>query len=141
MDACAISLSGFSTLCSTDFFEHLSPADQSRHLDSAYKTLRPGGIYIIRTPHRANIRQQPASNHLDHVGLASYASLLRQAEDAGFQVRFGIAHFALVSPLNYHIPLEQWIEARVLRPFATYKALQKCGLANIVAHLRKPEQE
>lgn len=134
MDACAISLSGFDVALSTDFYEHLPYESQPVHLHAVWQALKPEGTYIIRAPHRSNIRQQ----HRDeHIGLPSFNSLLQQASAAGFSVRFGIAHTALVSPVTYHITLERLIESRKWSELAIYKALQKCGLANIVAHLHK----
>jgi SAM-dependent methyltransferase len=133
MDACAISLSGFDMALSTDFFEHLPPEQQTAHLRSVWQALRPGGMYTIRAPHRANIRQ-----HLEgHIGLPSFGSLRQQADEVGFSVRFGIAHTSLLSPFIYHIPLEQWLESRKWSELAIYKGLQKCGLANVIAHLQK----
>ncbi|MDR2488513.1 MAG: class I SAM-dependent methyltransferase [Desulfovibrio sp.] len=134
MDACAISPSGFDMAISTDFYEHLPYASQPEHLRSVWKALKPGGTYIVRAPHRANLRQQ---NREEHIGLPSFTALQRQASDAGFSVRFGIAHTALVSPVNYHIPLEQWFESRKWSDLSIYKGLQKCGLANVLAYLEK----
>ena len=133
MDACAISLSGFDMAISTDFYEHLPYESQPEHLRSVLKALNPGGVYIIRAPHRSDITQ----HRTEHIGLPSFYTLRQQAADAGFTVRFGIAHTALVSPVNYHIPLEQWLESRKWSKRAIYKGLQKCGLANIVAYLEK----
>jgi SAM-dependent methyltransferase len=134
MDACAISLSGFDLALSTDFFEHLPYELQPDHLRSVFRALLPGGAYIIRAPHRSNIRQ----HREDHIGLPSFATLRQQASDAGFSIRFGIAHSAMVSPVSYHIPLEQWFESRKWSDLAIYKGLQKFGLANVLAHLEKP---
>ncbi len=134
MDACAISLSGFDMALSTDFFEHLPPESQPIHLRSVFQALKPGGTYVIRAPHRSNIRQ----HREEHIGLPSFATIQQQAFDAGFTIRFGIAHSALLAPFTYHIALEQWLEARQWSPLAIYKGLQKCGLANIVAYLEKP---
>lgn len=137
MDACAISLSGFDMALSADFYEHLPYERQPAHLRSIWQALKPGGIYVIRAPHRHNIRQHRA----DHIGLPSFAGLLQQAAEVRFKVHFNIAHTGLVSPANYHIPLERWLEARKWSELAIYKALQKCGLANVVAHLEKPLKE
>ena len=134
MDACAISLSGFDMAISTDFYEHLLYESQPEHLRSVWNALTPGGIYIIRAPHRANIRQHRG----EHIGLPSFKTLQQQASDAGFSVRFGIAHTSLVSPVTYHIPLERWFESRRWSALAIYKGLQKCGLANVLAYLEKP---
>ena len=133
MDACAISLSGFDMAISTDFYEHLTYEQQPMHLRSVWQTLKAGGTYIIRAPHRANIRQ----HREEHVGLPSFVGLRQQSEDAGFSVRFGIAHTVVTSPVNYHEPLERLFESRKWRDVAIYKALQKCGLANVIAHLQK----
>lgn len=134
MDACAIELSGFDMALSTDFFEHLSCEQQPEHLRSVWLALNPGGVYCIRAPHRANIRQ----HREEHIGLPSFGGLLRQATDAGFGVKFGIAHSAFVSPVNYHVTLERWLESRRWSSLAIYKGLQKCGLANVLAYLGKP---
>jgi 2-polyprenyl-3-methyl-5-hydroxy-6-metoxy-1,4-benzoquinol methylase len=134
MDACAITASGFDLALSTDFYEHLSPQSQSMHLRSVFQALAPRGVYIIRAPHRRNIRQQGPG----HIGLPSYASLKRQAEEAGFSPRFSISHTAIAAPIAYHIPLEGWLESRRWSAYAVYKGLQKCGLANVIAHLEKP---
>jgi SAM-dependent methyltransferase len=32
--------------------EHLHPQDAVRHLDEVFRVLRPGGVYVCRTPHR-----------------------------------------------------------------------------------------
>jgi 2-polyprenyl-3-methyl-5-hydroxy-6-metoxy-1,4-benzoquinol methylase len=133
MDACAITLPGFDLALSTDFYEHLPAQSQSAHLASVFQALAPGGVYIIRAPHRRNIRQQGPG----HVGLPSYASLKRQAEEAGFFTRFSISHTAIAAPFAYHIPLERWLESRPWSNLAVYKGLQKCGLANVIAHLEK----
>jgi hypothetical protein len=133
MDACAISLSGFDMALSTDFFEHLPYESQPIHLRSVWQALTSGGSYIIRAPHRANIRQHKKG----HIGLPSFGTLRQQAEDAGFSVRFSIAHTAVTSPVNYHEPLERLFESRKWSDLAIYKSLQKCGLANVIAHLKK----
>ncbi len=133
MDACAISVADFDMAFSTDFFEHLPYAEQPAHLRSVLHALNPGGKYIIRTPHRSNIRQ-----HMEeHIGLPSFGSLRQQALEAGFKVKFGIAHSALLAPITYHVMLEQWFESRKWSPLAIYKGLQKCGLANLLVHLEK----
>ncbi|MDR3073778.1 MAG: class I SAM-dependent methyltransferase [Deltaproteobacteria bacterium] len=134
MDACAITSAGFDAAISTDFFEHLTYSAQPVHLRSVRQALNPGGIYTIRAPHRANIRQ----HREDHIGLPSFESLRQQATDAGFAVRFSVAHTAFTSPVCYHVPLERWIEAQKWSELAIYKGLQKCGLANVLAHLEKP---
>ena len=134
MDACAITLSGFDMALSTDFFEHLPYEQQPIHLRSVFQALKPGGTYIVRTPHRSNIRQ----HREEHIGLPAFRTLQQQASDAGFTVRFGIAHTSFVSPVTYHIALEQWLESRKWSELAIYKGLQKCGLANVLAHLEKP---
>ena len=119
---------------STDFFEHLPYESQPTHLHSAWQTLKPGGIYIIRAPHRANIRQQVKG----HIGLPSFGGLRQQAESAGFKVRFSIAHTPFTSLINYHEALERWFESRKWSALSIYKGLQKCGLANVTGHLYKP---
>lgn len=135
MDACAITLTGFDCAFSTDFYEHLPHEMQPVHLRSIHHALKPGGTYIIRTPHRSNIRQ-----HRDgHIGLPSFGMLRQQAGEAGFSVRFGIAHTSLVSPVSYQVPLERWLESRNWSSLALYKGLQKCGLANVLAYLRKEQ--
>jgi SAM-dependent methyltransferase len=134
MDACAISLSGFAMALSTDFYEHLPPEKQPFHLRSVFQALQPGGAYLIRAPHRANIRQHRG----EHIGLPSFGSLRRQADEAGFRIRFGIAHTACLSPVTYHAALERWFESRKWSERAIYKGLQKCGLANVLACLEKP---
>lgn len=75
MDACAISLCGFDMALSTDFYEHLAYEHQLMHLRSVWQALKPGGVYVIRAPHRHNIRQQRG----DHIGLPSFAGLLQTA--------------------------------------------------------------
>lgn len=133
MDACAISLCGFDMALSTDFYEHLAYEHQLMHLRSVWQALKPGGVYVIRAPHRHNIRQQRG----DHIGLPSFAGLLHQAEKVGFKVRFNIAHTDVVAPFNYHVPLERWLETRKWSALALYKGLQKSGLANVLARLEK----
>lgn len=131
MDACSISVTDFDLALSTDFFEHLTYQQQPLHLRSVWQALKPGGIYMIRAPHRANIRQ----HMVEHIGLPSFRTLRQQAMDAGFSVRFGIAHTSLISPVTYHMALEQWFESRNWSGLAIYKGLQKFGLANILAYL------
>lgn len=133
MDACSISLSDFDIALSTDFYEHLPYDSQQEHLLTVWKALKPGGTYMIRAPHRSNIRQ----HRTGHIGLPSFKKLKQQANDAGYSVRFSIAHTSLISPVNYHIPVEQWIEARNWSDLTIYKGLQKCGLANVIAYLKK----
>ena len=48
-----------------------------------------------------------------------------------------IAHTALLAPFSYQVAVEQWIESRKWNPETRYKALQKCGLANVLAVLEK----
>ena len=135
MDACAISLSGFDMVISTDFYEHLSYDDQPRHLRSVWNALNPGGAYVIRAPHRSNIRQQHSE---EHIGLPSFKSIQQQASEVGFIVHFAIAHTGILSPFIYHTTLEQWFESRNWNALTLYKRLQKFGLANVVAYLEKP---
>lgn len=135
MNACAISLSGFDMAVSTDFYEHLSYEDQPEHLRSVWKALKPGGTYVIRAPHRSDINQQ---HREEHIGLPSFRRVQEQASEAGFTVRFGIAHTGIVSPFTYHIALEQWLESRNWDALTLYKRLRRAGLANVVAHLEKP---
>ena len=133
MDACEISLSGFDLALSTDFYEHLPYADQPHHLRSIYNALNPGGVYIIRAPHRSNIRQHREG----HIGLPSFTGLRKQAAEAGFTVKFSIAHSGRFSAWSYHPALERWIENKSWEPKTIYKTLQKCGLANVIAELGK----
>lgn len=134
MDACKISMAGFDLALSTDFYEHLTYEQHPVHLQSIWNALSPGGIYMIRAPHRSNIRQ-----HMEgHIGLPSFSMLRDQALAAGFTIRFHIGHTALLAPVAYHIPVERWLESRKWSELAIYKGLQKCGLANVVAQLQKP---
>ena len=134
MYACAISLTEFDLAVSTDFFEHLPVDIQIQHLKSVHKALMPKGVYIIRSPHNLNVRQQ---NHPEHIGLPSFVSLRNQALEAGFKLCFNIAHTTILAPFSYQIFLEHWIASSGWSPQAKYKALQKFGMANVLACLQK----
>lgn len=133
MDACDISVSGFDMAVSTDFYEHITEEAQSRHLAAVYAALNPGGVYVIRSPHRKNVRQHRS----DHIGLPSFGSMTRQAGQAGFAIAFSVAHTTLTSPVNYHVAVERIIEGANCKPERCYKLLQKFGLANVLARLQK----
>lgn len=98
MDACSISLPEFDVaVVSTDFFEHLPVDIQLQHLKSVYKALLPRGVYILRSPHKLNIRQQ---NHSEHIGLPSFTSL-RELPKRG---RAGTPDF--LSMISTRMPLQ-----------------------------------
>lgn len=133
MDACNITESGFDMAVSTDFYEHITDEAQMRHLTSVHSALNTGGMYVIRSPHRKNVRQHRG----DHIGLPSFGRLEKQSRQAGFDVSFSIAHTTLTSPVNYHVAVERLIEGANCKPELCYKLLQKFGLANVLARLHK----
>lgn len=133
MDACNISVSGFDMAVSTDFYEHITEEAQLRHLESVHAALNSRGVYVIRSPHRKNVRQHRG----DHIGLPSFGGMTRQAAQTGFDVSFSVAHTTLTSPVNYHVGVERLIEGANCNPELCYKLLQKFGLANVLARLQK----
>lgn len=136
MDACHITLSGFDVAVSADFYEHLPYDAQVSHLKSVHSALTDKGVYVIRAPHKNNIRQQIPG----HIGLPSYALLEEQAHEAGFTLRFTIAHTGILTPIQYHTKVERWILEKKWSDKTTYKTLQKFGLANVIACLKKRAQ-
>lgn len=98
MDAQHVSGGLYDCVVALDLIEHLT--DTSTHLASVYETLRPGGIYIIKTPNKLwemlyykhlLLRRDTEKKHPwwhGHISLMSYWSLQRRCKRAGFTVRF-----------------------------------------------------
>ena len=134
MDACDISITGFDIATSTDFYEHLTEEQQSWHLASVYNALAPGGIYLLRTPHKNNVRQQ---NSPEHIGLVTYTQLKAQALASGFTPYFCLPHTTLHAPFQYQLVLERFLDGLQWAELTKYKILQKFGMANVLAVLKK----
>ncbi|MCC6409135.1 MAG: class I SAM-dependent methyltransferase [Planctomycetes bacterium] len=74
---------------SDQLIEHLHPDDVELHFTSLLRALAPGGIYVLRTPHRHGgphdvsryFDDEPAGFHLKEW---TFAELARTAELAGF---------------------------------------------------------
>lgn len=74
---------------SDQLLEHLHPDDVGLHFESLLRALAPGGIYVLRTPHRHGgphdvsryFQDEPAGFHLKEW---TFAELAAVAERAGF---------------------------------------------------------
>jgi SAM-dependent methyltransferase len=131
-DAQAFDMTGFGAAYSTDFYEHIDEETQLAHLKCVNRALKDGS-YFIRAPHRANIRQHRGS----HIGLPTYASILKQADTAGFRCRCMLGHAGIPSPVGYHYAAERWVLSRQATPERKYDTLKKLGLANVLVRLQK----
>lgn len=93
-DAADTGLEGesFDVVVAADLFEHLYPEDSVRVAQEAWRVLRPGGRFVVWTPHRGHLIEilknrgivgKPDPTHVDYKSMVRLRELLT---GAGFQV-------------------------------------------------------
>ena len=92
----------FDVVISDQVFEHLHPDDHHTHLAEACRLLRPGGRYILRTPHRSVGPEDlsavfgldaPVFMHLHEADYVSLSQAMRRAGFASIGAVFGNTRF------------------------------------------------
>jgi SAM-dependent methyltransferase len=90
---------GFADVVFSDqLIEHLHPEDASLHFELAARILRPGGVYVLRTPHAfygpfdisAFFSDTPEGFHLKEWTYAELGAVLARA---GYSARLGARRF------------------------------------------------
>jgi len=106
---------------SDQLIEHFHPDDTLLHLQLAYRILKPGGKYLIRTPHLYNgphdvsayFSDEPQGFHLKEWTYREVKQLVRKVGYSGFltywsargrNVRLPYAYFALCESMHHLIP-------------------------------------
>lgn len=109
----------FDAVISDQVVEHLHPDDLEAHLRGALELLRPGGAYVLRTPHafigpsdvsRVFGFDRPVGMHLKEY---TYAEIATAAAAAGFGAL--AAPFGLPGPLRRRLGLDVRVSSRYLR--------------------------
>ena len=92
-----------------DLFEHLYPEDSGRVAKEAFRLLRPGGRFVVWTPHRGHILEvlrhhrivlKPDPSHVDYKSMERMTGLLREA---GFEIE-------RARWVESHLPGLSWLE-------------------------------
>jgi SAM-dependent methyltransferase len=82
----------FDVVLAADLFEHLYPADSERVAREAARVLRPGGRFVVWTPHRGHLLEvlryrtpllEPDPTHVDYKSMERMTGLL---VEAGFEI-------------------------------------------------------
>lgn len=82
----------FDVVIAADLFEHLYPDDSEQVVEEAWRVLRPGGRFVVWTPHRGHLLEILKNNGIilkpdpTHVDYKSMARLRKMLEGAGFAV-------------------------------------------------------
>lgn len=109
----------FDAVISDQVVEHLHPDDLREHLQGAFALLRPGGAYILRTPHafvgpsdvsRVFGFDRPVGMHLKEY---TYSEVAAAAAAAGFGPL--AAPLGLPGPLRRRVGLDVRVSRRYLR--------------------------
>ena len=92
---------------SKDLLEHLHPADAQDHLRNVYEVLKPGGVYIIRTPNGLS-GPHDVSRFFDDVATGLH---LKEYSTSEIAAACGAIGFSRITPYIYlkdtliHVPL------------------------------------
>jgi SAM-dependent methyltransferase len=129
----------FDYVLSDQVFEHLHPDDHIIHLAEARKVLKPGGQYILRTPHRsygpsdlswAFGLEQAVFLHLFEPDYISMTHLMRDAGYAKLSAVLAYGRFRLAVRssllLSYQVLIDQ-LETILVKSHAQRLAFRKYG--------------
>jgi SAM-dependent methyltransferase len=144
----------FDAAYSVDLVEHLHPDDLTAHLASVYRSLRPGGRYVVMTPHRwtgphdiSRFFNRVATGF--HLHEYTYGELRRASWAIGFRhivspvlpMRLASAAPGLVraavAPAVFKLPLEQALAALPNRAFRTL-AFKAASLQTVCLVMQRP---
>ncbi len=104
----------FDVVIAADLFEHLYPEVSEKTIRDSFRILKPGGKYVIWTPHRGHFFERLKNNNIvlkkdpSHVDYKSMAWLVEKLEAAGFEI--AKKYYA-----ESHIPVIKIIESAFLR--------------------------
>lgn len=133
MDIRELSIGPFDLAYSFDVIEHIPWEDHERFIAAVYDKLNPGGVFFIRAPHAYNIRQQITG----HIGLPTYKELMTVAKKVGYKAQVLVGHTGSASPVNYAIPLENFINTVAPSDYWRYTFMKYFSMANVVVQLTK----
>jgi ubiquinone/menaquinone biosynthesis C-methylase UbiE len=88
---------GFDVAYSSDLVEHLHPEDLAVHLREVCRVLRPGGLYIVKTPSELtgpHAGKEPGDSGCLHLREYRYGTLTPLLREAGFR-RFSAPMFSM----------------------------------------------
>ncbi len=119
----------FDWVCSKDVIEHFRLEDAKKHLRETARVLKPGGNYIVATPHEwGRHRQRPG-----HLTAYTYKGIHKLLIEAGFSsVRSAWFRTNIVTGIGHKERLESFLRALGIKVF--WSAL---GVRNLVAIGRK----
>lgn len=123
----------FDVVFSTDVIEHLHPDDAKNHLVEVRRILKPGGMYVINTPHRlsgpfdVSVHFVPRGSSPQGLHLLeySYGELVERCAEAGFSA-------VEAYPFQYNILRRFMI--RSIIPRFMMRADMHSRIEKIVAH-------
>lgn len=110
------------TVTSQQLIEHLHPEDTADHFRLAWRILRPGGVYVFRTPHRFNgprdvsryFSDEPEGFHLKEWTIGELAALMKSIgyrtvkgyrPTRGFLLRLPMVYFHLMEAVLGRLPI------------------------------------
>jgi SAM-dependent methyltransferase len=106
---------------SDQLIEHLHPEDSERHFKTVLRLLKPGGVYVLRTPHRLTgphdvsryFSDRPECFHLKEWSYGELAALLRRLDyrsvaaywfARGMLVRVPVTVFSAIEAVAGRLP-------------------------------------
>jgi SAM-dependent methyltransferase len=105
---------------SDQLIEHIHPDETQNHFEMVYRTLKPGGKYIFRIPHRLSgphdiskhFTDTPTGFHLNEPTYREMAAMLKKVGFSDFQTFWNARTIAFRLPYIYFSTVE-WIAEKI----------------------------